>query len=67
MNKNEQMQVNTDILKSIESINEEITQNVDYVSRLRTCSAWIYETENWYILKSYNTKIAAIHKHKSMY
>lgn len=30
--------------------------------RLRTCSAWVYETEHYYILKSYDTFVACIHK-----
>lgn len=28
--------------------------------RLRTCSAWVYETEHFYILRSYNTFYVAI-------
>ena len=30
--------------------------------RLRACQAWVYETNNFYILRSYNTIIAAIEK-----
>lgn len=30
--------------------------------RLRSCTAWVFETENFYILKSYDTFIAAIDK-----
>ena len=30
--------------------------------RLRTCQAWVYETDNFYILRSYNTCVAAIDK-----
>ena len=30
--------------------------------RLRSCSAYVFETENFYILKSYNIFIAAIDK-----
>lgn len=33
--------------------------------RLRSCTAWVYETENFYLLKSYNTFIAAIDKRTS--
>ena len=33
--------------------------------RLRSCAAWVYETENFYLLKSYNTFIAAIDKRTS--
>ena len=30
--------------------------------RLRSCTAWVYETENYYILQSYSTLIACINK-----
>ena len=30
--------------------------------RLRSCSAWVWETENFYVLQSYNTFIACIEK-----
>ena len=30
--------------------------------RLRHCKAWVYETENFYLLQSYNTIVAAIDK-----
>ena len=33
-----------------------------YHSRLRTCSAWVYETENFYLLRSYNTFVASYNK-----
>ena len=42
-------------------INPEM-RNMIYHSRLRTCSAWVYETEHFYILKSYNTFIASYNK-----
>lgn len=31
-------------------------------SRLRNCTAWVFETENYYLLKSYETFIACIRK-----
>ena len=34
--------------------------------RLRSCTAWIFETENFYLLKSYNTFIAAIDKRSNV-
>lgn len=30
--------------------------------RLRSCQAWVFETENFYLLKSYDTFIAVIDK-----
>ena len=32
------------------------------VTRLRHCTAWVFETDNWYILRTYSTYIAAIRK-----
>ena len=40
----------------------QIKNEDDKVYRLRSCTAWVYETENFYILRSYNTYIAAIEK-----
>lgn len=31
--------------------------------KLRSCNAKVYETENWYILQSYDTPVAYIWKH----
>ena len=33
--------------------------------RLRSCTAWVFETENFYLLKSFYTFIAAIDKRNS--
>ena len=35
-------------------------------NRLRYCSAWVFETENFYLLKSYDTLIAAIDKRSNV-
>lgn len=37
-------------------------QNFLSVNRLRTCRAYVYETPNYYVLKSYNTYVAFICK-----
>lgn len=39
-------------------------QTLGYISqkRLRCCTAWVYETENYYVLQSYNTFIASVNK-----
>lgn len=34
--------------------------------RLRRCTAWVFETENFYLLKSYDTIIAAIDKRSNV-
>lgn len=31
--------------------------------RLRSCTAWVFETESFYILKSYETYVACIRKY----
>lgn len=35
---------------------------LDGGKRLRNCKAWVYETENFYILESYTTIVAVIEK-----
>ena len=38
------------------------TNNYNDCKRLRTCQAWVYETDNYYLLRSYNTIVALIRK-----
>lgn len=57
-----------------EAVNFSVKQNfhramneflaIGYISekRLRSCTAWVYETENYYLLRSYNTFIASVNK-----
>lgn len=40
-------------------------QLVPVFHRLRSCTAWVFETENYLLLKSYDTIIAAIDKRSS--
>ena len=40
----------------------QIRNEDDTVKRLRNCQAWVYETDNFYILRSYNSYVAAIEK-----
>ena len=57
-----QSEINAYIEDMIDTyINPEM-RRMNYHSRLRTCSASVYETEHFYILKSYNTFIAAYNK-----
>lgn len=57
-----QSETNAYIEDMIETyINPEMRHMI-YHSRLRTCSAHIYETEHFYILRSYNTFIASYNK-----
>lgn len=58
--KSEQKKINKKVLEIISRIEND--GEMRKVSRLRTCTAWVYETENFYLLLSYNTIIAAIEK-----
>lgn len=55
--------VNFCVKKNFQSAVNELIDN-GYLSqkRLRSCTAWVYETENYYILKSYETFIASVNK-----
>ena len=48
------------------AMKEYYTYSVDYRmsswSRLRKCTAWVLETDNFYFLRSYNTIVAVIEK-----
>ena len=52
---------NKKILSIINELNSEIDDGkAHYLERLRTCSAWVYQSENFRYLRSYNTIIACI-------
>lgn len=57
MKKNEQMAINNEVLEVYYSV--VIPNDVNW-QRLRTCSAYVCTTNNFYVLKSYNTIIAVI-------
>ena len=59
MKKSEQKLINERCMSAYDNALEE---NIIGAKRLRTCSAIVYETENYYILRSYNTVIAVIDK-----
>jgi len=60
MRKNEQMAINTEVEKAFEAFkNEGIKKSL---GRLRSCTASVFETENYYVLQSYSTIIAIIDK-----
>ena len=52
--------VNTIVTGVIDNINLDCEQT--YVGRLRKCSATVWETNHWYLLRSYRTFVAAIDK-----
>lgn len=60
--KKEVQRMENEIVKSaMERMNEDL-KKVYGVKRLRSCSAEVLETENFYILISYRTNIACIEK-----
>ena len=63
MKKSEQEKINQICLNAMTACNAEIDKTgKTKVARLRTCKAWVYETENYYILQSYSTLVAIIDK-----
>lgn len=51
------------VTSALNSINLEMkTYGVKRIGQLRTCKAGVYETKNWFILRSYRTFVAAINK-----
>lgn len=63
MNKKLQIQVNKEVLAVVDRYNEEIEHcTIGEGKRLRTCQAYVYETPNFYVLRSYNTVVALIEK-----
>ena len=63
MRKEVQRQINMECDIAWDFINREMVDNVvKFVSHLRYCKANVYETKNYYILRSYNTFVAAIDK-----
>lgn len=64
MKKSEQEKINNLCIECIDNVNTEICEQngMRPVARLRTCQAWVFETDNYYILRSYNTLVAFIDK-----
>lgn len=63
MRKEEQLKINSFMISVWNDALQELrTSNTMKRDRLRTCQAWVHETQNFYILRSYNTFIACIHK-----
>ena len=66
--KKELQQIENDIvLEEIEKINADLRNGVQSVSRLRYCNACVLASGNYYLLKSYNTIIAAADADGNLY
>lgn len=61
-----QQNINTVCLREFNKAFDEAIDDAKAVratkKRLRTCTAWVYETENYFLLKSYSSYIACIDK-----
>ena len=66
MKREEQLKINEMVLKKYDEAFAELdqwqTKRNPYMARLRTCQAWVIETQNYYFLQSYNTVVAFIDK-----
>ena len=65
MKRNEQLEINEMVLKKYDKAILELDQwqtKNPYMARLRSCQAWVIETQNYYFLQSYNTVVAFIDK-----
>lgn len=65
MKKSEQFKINNEVLTALvesEIYNERVINKV----RLNKCKAYIVETENYYLLFSYNTFVAFISKRENI-
>ena len=45
---------------------EQLREECCNCHRLRSCTAWVYETTDYYLLRSYNTFVAVIDKHSEL-
>ena len=61
MTRREQLIINDYCEREIPIVESELA-NIVSVKRLRTCTAYVYETDSYYLLKSYATFVAFIRK-----
>ena len=62
MTKKEQALINEKVMAMLDKYNELKQNDLRNGKRLRTCQAYVYETPNFYVLRSYNTVVAIIEK-----
>ena len=63
MKKDQQIAMNNFVVKNYSVMMDEFTEKNWYnAERLRSCQACVYETENYFVLKSYDTIVAFIDK-----
>ena len=62
MKKETQIVINAKCYEEYKKAMKEYLDGPRTEHRLRTCTAWVYETKNYWILKSYNTVVAVTSK-----
>ena len=63
MKKDIQLSINEWVAHAYDKMTEELSGIFWFdAKRLRSCNAYVFETPNYYVLKSYNTIVACINK-----
>ena len=62
MRKQEQITINKEVENAIDLFNKRGGVDHKQGKRLRSCTAYVYESDDYYVLRSYNTTIAIIDK-----
>ena len=62
MKKDQQVVMNEYVVKNYSNMMNEFNENWYSSVKLRSCQACVYETENYFVLKSYDTIVAFIDK-----
>lgn len=67
MRKEDRISINQEALLKWEIAMVEYRKSCDHSSapRLRSCKAWVYSTENYFFLRSYDTIVACMEKRTS--
>lgn len=66
--KKELQQIENDIvMQEFEKINADLENGVQAIRRLRHCNAYVLSTNNYYVLRSYKTIVAAIDVDGNLY
>ena len=67
MTKAEKTAENSMVLKAWEDLKVNVEVDLpEYIGRLRTCTANVYENTNYYVLVSYHTTVAFIDKYNGI-
>lgn len=67
MKRKEQLHINIRVEEIIDTISVELwADNIQHLGQLRTCNAHVYKAGKNYLLKSYNTWVAAIFEEETV-